>query len=540
VSSDKGADKTANKGSGSEYTNGTLVAGWVTQEDGTAAGNARVWIRPSNFLADTAFAGAGPPAPDGFTDTAGFFRLDSVPYGSYTVEVQDQSGHGMVIGDFYADKYITDLGRGVLQPLGSLEGKVMDSSGANAYVQVIGLHRVIKASGDGSFSLPGLPPGTHPLRLLSARAGVGFKQPGQVRILPGAVTNLAPFTLDSAGSEDFATWPHSRKIRVNLAAAGIRETVRDFPLLVRIYNNDIDFSQSDGKDLRFAGPDGSPLSFEIERWEPGSRLAEVWVKLDSIPAGPDPMELTLFWGKRDAPNLSDGKRVFSSFSAVWHMSEAQNAGDSGTFRDATPTAASATGRLQKGNRKANWGYGGLFQGTQHLRATGVEALKPASTVVLSAWVRPTATDADGAEIASMGDNYVLRINPNGSPGFIAFDDANWNGLSGAKVKKWKKCEPAPALNLMDKLWHHVAGVADGETLRLYVDGVEKAAVPFAQKLAYPLGRDFWIGRNGDGDSLHDFTGQIDEVQVSGQARSAAWINLAYENQRSGVPMIEFR
>ncbi len=560
-------ERVAQGGSGTEYTNGTLVVGWVSQSDGSAARNARVWIRPSNYLRDTSLADAPLPAPDGYSDSAGYFHVDSVPFGSYTMEVRDDKGQGLAL-DFDAYGLVTDLSRSTVNPLGSLEGTVSEAPVASAapaianatsgsaaaiasqdsvraYVQVIGLNRVTRADAAGKFSFPDLPPGIHSIRALSSRAGLGIRQPGQVIIRSAEATRLDSLVVDSAGTENYATWPYARKIRIHASSVGVVGPVADFPLLVRIYGDDSVFGKSDGKDLRFAAADGRHLAFELERWEPATRLAEFWVHLDSLPpgasapAGSDSGEITMYWGKPNAPLLSDGPAVFASFAGVWHLSEAQWGTDSLATSDASPYAATAFGHLAPGNRRAVWGYSGLFAGTQYLMAPGSDSLRPAAAVMLSAWIRPTATDVDGGEVASLGDNYALRVKPDGTPMFFAFDDAAWDGHSPASIRKWKLCE-AKGIKVMDQRWHWLVGMADGAMLRLFVDGEEKAAVPFAQKLAYPLGKDFWIGRNGGDDNLHDFRGQIDEVRVTRQVRSAAWIKLAYENQKSGSTLLEFR
>ncbi len=98
---------------------------------------------------------------------------------------------------------------------------------------------------------------------------------------------------------------------------------------------------------------------------------------------------------------------------------------------------------------------------------------------------------------------------------------------------------AAGSRLIDNRWHHVAGIFDGASLRLYLDGKEKSVVSFPGPIAYPLGQDIWIGTHGNGLNGYGFFGQIDEVQIAGKARSPAWIRLAYENQKSALSLLEF-
>jgi hypothetical protein len=486
---------------------------------------------------DTALANGSVFSPDGRTNAEGYFRLDPIPFGSYLLEVRDNRGFGVAA---YLDAYgsLTEFGRDTLRPLGSLAGKLSGPTGSRAYVQVYGLNRVVRANDTGGFAIPEIPPGQYRMRAVSGMPGFGFRQPSQVTVKAGLATRVDTLVLDSAAGEEFAQWPYHRIVRVRPVSAGVTETVRDFPLLIRLRGTEIPFEQSDGKDVRFTGPDGKALAYEIERWEASTQSAEIWVRLDSLPGGKDSVDLTMYWGKRDAADFSSGPGVFRSFGAVWHMSEAQWDGDTLTARDASPSGLTAVGPVLAGNRRAVWGYGGLFEGTHYLRVTGAAPIKPAAALTFSAWVLATGTDDNGGEIASMGDNYVLRMQNDGTPRFFTFDDPAWDGTSPPAVKKYRTCTSA-GQNILDQLWHHVAGVADGAKMRLYLDGAEIASISFPQKLAYPLGKEFVIGRSGLLDVNHDFTGQIDEVEVSGLARTAAWIKLAYENQKSASKLIEF-
>src|ERR1043165_9782483 len=54
--------------------------------------------------------------------------------------------------------------------------------------------------------------------------------------------------------------------------------------------------------------------------------------------------------------------------------------------------------------------GGLFDGASDYEAvTGSATLKPVSTVAVSAFIKASTAPANGGEIVSMGDSYVLRL-----------------------------------------------------------------------------------------------------------------------------------
>ena len=73
--------------------------------------------------------------------------------------------------------------------------------------------------------------------------------------------------------------------------------------------------------------------------------------------------------------------------------------------------------------------------------------------------------------------------------------------------------------LEPRQWHHLAGVFDGRSVRLYVDGREVASLPGSgerTKNAFPL----FIGADPDknGKPIDHLHGRIDEVRLSSIAR----------------------
>jgi len=76
-------------------------------------------------------------------------------------------------------------------------------------------------------------------------------------------------------------------------------------------------------------------------------------------------------------------------------------------------------------------------------------------------------------------------------------------------------------------WHHIAGVGDGVTMYLYVDGVQVATRAYATANYGSNSNPFNIGANVSASGNY-FTGAIDEVVVYKRALSAAEIALLYQ------------
>src|SRR6185312_5390570 len=129
------------------------------------------------------------------------------------------------------------------------------------------------------------------------------------------------------------------------------------------------------------------------------------------------------------------------------------------------------------------------------------------------------------------------------------DDIPWAwsfGLTAGKVSVGGGiAAPAQAQNLQststvnDGNWHHVAGVVSGNTITFYVDGNPNGTATFTLAATnHSVGQtanntELGIGVRGRDAGAQDsnwFSGLIDELRISGYARSAAWIKTEYNNQ----------
>lgn len=82
-------------------------------------------------------------------------------------------------------------------------------------------------------------------------------------------------------------WSHVMRIGIDTTANGadVEYDVMDFPLLVRLSEggdggaSNFVFAEAndDGSDIRFTDSEGSNLNYQIERWAPNLRAAEIWV-----------------------------------------------------------------------------------------------------------------------------------------------------------------------------------------------------------------------------------------------------------------------
>jgi hypothetical protein len=118
------------------------------------------------------------------------------------------------------------------------------------------------------------------------------------------------------------------------------------------------------------------------------------------------------------------------------------------------------------------------------------------------------------KVADNNTNQVIAGNQNGSGGYILLANAGMpqfyltaNGVGSDFAIAWPP-------NITPNEWHHMAGVADGSQIRVYLDG-QLVAAKNSTLLPSPVTTDFTIGNGWNGTvGLH---GNVDEVRVTAGA-----------------------
>jgi hypothetical protein len=214
--------------------------------------------------------------------------------------------------------------------------------------------------------------------------------------------------------------------------------------------------------------------------------------------------------------LGDGARgqdITSNLAAHWKLNES-----SGT------SAADSSGNGRTGTvfGTASW-LAGLISNCTYLnsatyvRATGLMG-NPVN-VTVAAWVNLSAADTSGAEVISLGDCIILRLDEGGTTlkGIVYKGSSTWDSVSSTRT-------------FAGTGWHHVAAVFSDSSnfLRLYVDGVQVASVSSYGAAVYSgLGTNTYIGRHGNGQTAFDFAGKIDDARVYSRALSSSDIAALY-------------
>ncbi len=294
-------------------------------------------------------------------------------------------------------------------------------------------------------------------------------------------------------------WSYRKPISFDAAAAHIGEAQKNVPVLIRLDSSNFRFEDAkpDGSDLRFvAADDRTELSYRIESYDAKVGLAMIWVNLPDLPTD-SVSKIYVYYGAKTPAASTAPARVFdANYRAVFHFA--------GTLDDAAQAAGAPQGDIAYAPGAI--GQAARFTGTPlHVAASQATAVDPAAGFTFEGWVKPDTA----------GDATLYKAN-----GLIIGLQA---GVPYVEVAG-KRAAAATAI----KDWSHIAVSANAAGAQLYVDGQPVANL--TQGLPVLSGE----ATLGDG-----FTGAMDEVRLSGVARSASYIQAAYASQARGEKLESF-
>jgi hypothetical protein len=419
-----------------------------------------------------------------------------------------------------------DAGEFGLAPYARISGVVSAAASFpehDVFVQVVGLERLVKVGDDGSFAVEDLPEGDFTLRFIAAETTAG--PIGQMTLAAMPDVSVVVHMPDG--------WRYARRILLNTSASGadIDGDITGFPLLIRLSEDNFNFEQAekDGSDIRFIKSVSDFLPCEIERWDTDGRQAELWVRVDTVFGGENTQGLTMCWGNADASAApASWEPVFDTvdgFAGVWHLSD-----NGGTIRNA---ATDASDGENSGSTLVSGLIGSSreFNSGDYIRIPGL--FGSPSSVTLSAWVQPD-TSAGGKDAVSIGDAVLIRC-----------DDIREIGTAGCYHNDTIVNESTYAVvgsgqYLSGTGWHHITFTIDGEAhlQTLYIDGVQSAVFEDVKAINYNgLASDTYIGVHGNGKTIFNFIGLIDEVRIHTAAVSADWVRLCFMNQKASDKLL---
>jgi hypothetical protein len=348
---------------------------------------------------------------------------------------------------------------------------------------------------------------------------------------------LAAIAATSAAAQDYSAWAHSKDLYYDTSPDGANVTadVSAFPVLVRLTAADFPFAEArgDGRDLRFAKPDGAPLHYEIDVYDSAAGAAAFWVLADTLRGNSKAQLLRIYWGNPSAGASADSGGVFTranGFRAGWHLG--------GQFpverRNAVPGGMPAV----PGNYDADEQTPGLIGYADSLDGGNpgdhLQTWEPFDSLsggfTFSVWAYPTAA-ANWGRFMDFGngqaqDNlFLTRV--------AASDSLRFSSLTGATVHS-----VTAGGAIVQGQWQYFTVTVAGTTARLYRNGVEIAGGDLGAAITDVRRGSNYLGRSNWGADAY-FRGKLDEPEVASVARGADWIKLAYANQKAGQTLLTY-
>lgn len=276
-----------------------------------------------------------------------------------------------------------------------------------------------------------------------------------------------------------------------------------FPVLIRLDASTVDYAMiaNPRTQLGFADPDGTPLPFDIDTWNPGGE-SDVWVRVPQIDAS-NTDYITLRFGP-GVTAVYDPALAWSTYAYVVHLgSQLGNA--LGAVAQANP--------MNVGTGPGIIGEASTFAGTGtekiDLGGDSGPLFNVWNAFTLELWVYPDYTAAPTGEPAILAKGSVLqngRLISTGTQLQIDIAFAAGTKYLHAPVT-WRH-------------WNQFVYTYDGAVVALYHDGAAVATSAVTGNLPNS-GNAIVLG----GDA--PITGALDELHVAHAGRNADWIRAEY-------------
>jgi hypothetical protein len=527
-------------GGGTDFPNTGRVVGALISLDGNPSPHSKVLLvsRTFNPVADRSPLSV----LEDTTDGNGMYRFSPADTGEYTITaVQLEERTRAMICGIHVGKDTVRVDPAIMQKPGAITVTLPGGADiANGFIYVPGTTLSAMLFGNsGTAMLDSVPAGIIP------SVNYGEVERSEVRVIRYDI----PVTSGSTTEVLYPYWNYAKTIFLNTTQTGaaVSGNVLGFPVLVRLSSVNFTFAQAraNGDDIRFSKTDGTPLFYEIEKWDSAQAAAAIWVRLDTIFGNNSSQNIMMYWGApTSSTSGSNGAKVFDTangFQGVWHFS-----GPTGSAAiDATANGYNGAprGTALPGSVAGIIGNANVFNGGDFYEMPGTARstlnFPEHGTYCVSAWVNTDSLSGEYQMIASKGDKqYNLQFKG---------ATKNWQFTEYQDTTGWDET----ASRAVAGSWVYLVGVRSNLKQYLYVNGVcadsSIFTLPFvasdttyAERHGYrDITNNFMIGKKVDYNAWF-FMGAIDEVRVSSRALSPEWIKLCYMNQKGADALVIFQ
>lgn len=283
----------------------------------------------------------------------------------------------------------------------------------------------------------------------------------------------------------------------------------EFPILVRFTLENFSFENAtaDGHDLRFTAADGTTLlSYERERHDAASGVAEYWIKLPEL-YSMVPTEFFVYYRQQSTADGADPANVWdSNFVFVHHLEE--SAGSSNAY-DSTINGWTAT---QNGTLGASGYIDGAFQTPGKVVIADIGDWPASATLEL--WFKADSLSGTLTAMWNGSTRYALD--------FIS-DRVHQSVDGGDNSARY---EITGNTSIAVDEWHYVSGIYGSDGGKIYLDGnLDVSSTNTSTPCEGDKPNQVSFPKN------NQFSGIIDEVRMSRTARSADWLRAQNASMR---------
>lgn len=294
-------------------------------------------------------------------------------------------------------------------------------------------------------------------------------------------------------------WKYRKPVTIDTTASGVNVSgaIGRTLVLVRLHSGNFTFTDAldNGADIQLIDSDDkTPLAYHIDSYDAKNGLATLWVSVPTLNGG-EKKQIWLYFGNETA---KVGEDVKGSFDADTLLAFHFNEGPGQPTTDKTANANNAQNAPPGVNDSGIVGRSARFpgQGQIIVAPSASLAIPAASPFTFTAWVKPDQIVGEQAVFAR--GSMIIGLSA-GAP-FVS--------VGAAKV------QATAAIKQGD--WTHLGVVADGATIKIYVNGVEAGAATAALPV---MDGPISIG----GAEGRPFTGEIDEARLAKVARPPAML-----------------
>jgi len=326
----------------------------------------------------------------------------------------------------------------------------------------------------------------------------------------------------------FNQWNYRKPLVIDHDYIG--EELTNFPILVKLTSTNFSegyaYTNIDGSDIRFVASDGTPLSYQIERWTPWGK-SFIWVKIPHISPTEDTI-IYMYYGNSSASAATNTEVWSNGYLMVQHLNEeppthydsSGNGNNSSTVQVASPPGQGMAAGIIDGADEFNSSVPDYIT-VAGLKGQLTSGSLPEDDFTVTAWFKPDGSDTPTIVSYTSGGTYW----------------AGWNLIIGNdnRVKICTSTSPVHLLptfisgtsNVADGDWHFAGIVKHDTEYKLFVDDeIEASDTSSADYTGgnFYIGDRTWVMYNKVGNP---FNGIIDEITVSDTARSEAWLKASF-------------